>query len=589
MITIYIITLLIIALLISCWYSRCYYNNKIKEKFEPEDCIITNTPDGKVDDFITTFQDVIFSNDIINEKINYLITYHHIDYFPYYKNYFNIILDGEPNDISNIKADMIISTKKYPNNINTNNTLYVPYFIYFLKRINTDPELVLIKKINETIPVKSKFCAFAYSNCDEKYEGVKNRKRFYNKFQEITNNRVDNLGRCYNTTIPQNGTYLNNNIIFENYKFVISFENQEIEGYISEKIITPMMCRSIPIYLGAPDISDYFNPKSFINVRDFNSYEDCINYILKVDSDQYLYEKILNEPYFKDNKIDKKIFSFYYGGNFYRNLEKKIPENIARYIKTSNFYSQNIIFNTFSDGIVYKTDRIKNESIECDFFKEMKIYSPIDFDENFKEKHDKFISKNKRGFGYWIWKPYINLKTLDTMSYGDICVYCDSGCVINKKAVERIKYYYNLLENENDMLCFKIKYDELDWIKKDTLKNILKYKNMDYNSFLNKILNEDEKQRCTGVFLFKKTKKVENFFKDWYTLCENYHNIDDSPSIEANFSCFKENRHDQSIFSILSKLYNFHVLDDNFEDSNQNYEKLKNGKDRPFLPYRLKE
>ena len=69
----------------------------------------------------------------------------------------------------------------------------------------------------------------------------------------------------------------------------------------------------------------------------------------------------------------------------------------------------------------------------------------------------------------------------------------------------------------------------------------------------------------------------------------NYHLIDDSPSIEANFSCFKENRHDQSIFSILSKLYNFHVLDDNFEDSNQNYEKLKNGKDRPFLPYRLKE
>ena len=45
--------------------------------------------------------------------------------------------------------------------------------------------------------------------------------------------------------------------------------------------------------------------------------------------------------------------------------------------------------------------------------------------------------------------------------------------------------------------------------------------------------------------------------KEYYEIgSQNYHFIDDSPSIYINFSCFVEHRHDQSIFSLLTKKYN---------------------------------
>jgi len=34
--------------------------------------------------------------------------------------------------------------------------------------------------------------------------------------------------------------------------------------------------------------------------------------------------------------------------------------------------------------------------------------------------------------------------------------------------------------------------------------------------------------------------------------------IDDSPSISKNLDCFREHRHDQSIFSLLTKKYNIY-------------------------------
>ena len=41
-----------------------------------------------------------------------------------------------------------------------------------------------------------------------------------------------------------------------------------------------------------------------------------------------------------------------------------------------------------------------------------------------------------------------------------------------------------------------------------------------------------------------------------YNYACTYHNIDDTPSIIPNYPNFKEHRHDQSIFSLLTKKYN---------------------------------
>ena len=79
--------------------------------------------------------------------------------------------------------------------------------------------------------------------------------------------------------------------------------------------------------------------------------------------------------------------------------------------------------------------------------------------------------------------------------------------------------------------------------------------------------------------------------KLWYNISLNHHLIDDTPSKSPNFKEFIEHRHDQSIFSLLTKLYdmNIYFCKDNYEDSSKDYEFLDNGEPRPFTPYRKKD
>ena len=68
----------------------------------------------------------------------------------------------------------------------------------------------------------------------------------------------------------------------------------------------------------------------------------------------------------------------------------------------------------------------------------------------------------------------------------------------------------------------------------------------------------------------------------WEDVCMNHFNlITDKSSVVANFPEFIENRHDQSVFSILTKLHNAYAL-----SASELYK--ANFKNVPFLPTRHK-
>jgi hypothetical protein len=89
----------------------------------------------------------------------------------------------------------------------------------------------------------------------------------------------------------------------KDYKFVISFENSSYPGYTTEKLVEPMFSNSLPIYWGNPSVGKDFNTNSFINIHDFSSYEEAINYIITLDKDENAFIKVVNEPWFNNNKI----------------------------------------------------------------------------------------------------------------------------------------------------------------------------------------------------------------------------------------------------------------------------------------------
>lgn len=67
--------------------------------------------------------------------------------------------------------------------------------------------------------------------------------------------------------------------ILSDYNFTLCFENMEYPGYVTEKIFDAICAGSVPIYFGAPDISDFIPDSAFIDVRKFSSFEDCVAYI----------------------------------------------------------------------------------------------------------------------------------------------------------------------------------------------------------------------------------------------------------------------------------------------------------------------
>lgn len=138
---------------------------------------------------------------------------------------------------------------------------------------------------------RGKFCSFVASNP---------RGPERNAFFRALHRRmpVDSAGRHFNTT----GTRLADKRAFLlGYRMNLAFENTRSPGYITEKLVEPLLAGCIPVYWGAPDVARDFNPACMINVADFPDFDAAIDHILAVDADPAARLAILSAPPFRDN------------------------------------------------------------------------------------------------------------------------------------------------------------------------------------------------------------------------------------------------------------------------------------------------
>lgn len=209
---------------------------------------------------------------------------------------------------------------------------------------------------------------------------------------------------------------------------------------------------------------------------------------------------------------------------------------------------------TFSDEKYIKTrQRYVAEMEATDVFTQTFSYGPEDLDDDFLETHAEFIRNNPRGYGYWIWKPYIILKALNQIHDGDILVYGDVGnemkgthdqCLQKFNLVNEIKHETKILAGRTHRI---FPYSKMDLYFKIRWYGI-------FYAFCKMIES--------GRIVIQKNHSTVNFVKQWSFYCENdYRNIDDSPSILPNFPGFVEHRHDQSIFSLLFNFYKCKIVE----------------------------
>lgn len=146
------------------------------------------------------------------------------------------------------------------------------------------------------------------------------RERFFSLIaSKLPSESSHALGSCFGSIAPRSigvvyepqknrysPEYMQSAIaLYREFKFVIAFENSDWPGYVSEKLLLPILAGSIPVYFGSSSVNEFFNPKSVIQCNTFPSLEDCADYIVALNSDDQKYQEILSEQPVSINSFHK--------------------------------------------------------------------------------------------------------------------------------------------------------------------------------------------------------------------------------------------------------------------------------------------
>ncbi len=170
--------------------------------------------------------------------------------------------------------------------------------------------------------------------------------------------------------------------------------------------------------------------------------------------------------------------------------------------------------------------------------------------------------KYKRGGGFYAWKPAIIWETLQKNDDGDIVMYLDAGCTMQKSVEWSI--YFRLLK-KYDAICFQYN-DEMPewkkfgntstrikyWTKKNTLLYLTEY--FGNNAFY-------DFNKIWGGCLFVKGRN-NTFIKQWLDITLKHPDLIMDPSTEEikdQYTGFAFHKHDQSIITPLA-YYDKNVL-----------------------------
>lgn len=151
---------------------------------------------------------------------------------------------------------------------------------------------------------KTRFCALLSNYADRT---VANRVRFFHALNR--RRKVDSPGRALNNTgfrgIPG---FEGKMAFYGSCRFVISFENKDRPGWITEKMYDPLAAHAVPIYWGTQDAGKMFDPGCFLNAADFRTPEELAEEVLALDADPTRYLRMLQTPPFPGNK-PPEVFS----------------------------------------------------------------------------------------------------------------------------------------------------------------------------------------------------------------------------------------------------------------------------------------
>ena len=216
-------------------------------------------------------------------------------------------------------------------------------------------------------------------------------------------------------------------------------------------------------------------------------------------------------------------------------------------IQTLNAAPITLISYADGDPVFYQNQNAQTFSALNKGFDRFFQYHHKDIEDEFY-RENKTILDQKRGSGYWLWKPYFILKTLEALPEGVIVFYADSSVIFKSSIAPFIQ---KLNSEHTDILLLQ------DGSKRKNNFNkavqTIKREALDANGIDPKSI--ENKYALWGAFLIvRNTEGARSFVRTWLNLCKNKDALTDQPfDTSKQQSTFKTHSHDQALLFIATQ------------------------------------
>jgi len=201
--------------------------------------------------------------------------------------------------------------------------------------------------------------------------------------------------------------------------------------------------------------------------------------------------------------------------------------------------------------------RIAKEALSTGWFDKVIALGPSDLPENFRQEYADILTQRRIG-GYGVWRHIIIRSELEKLNPGDFLIYLDAGCTINSKGKARFLEYLDMLENSpHDIISFALSHPEHVY----TTHRIFRA----FNVSSSDADVYDSPHYLDGILVMQKGAHLKRFVDlvdyalrtDRWLFSDKYN--DESKKEEPRF---RDNRHEQSIMSVVRKKIGSIVLQD---------------------------
>ena len=178
----------------------------------------------------------------------------------------------------------------------------IDWFGADLQKIRNPLPLPIDRCTGVNLQTRPKFCAFVVSNPKN---FVRN-EAFHtlNKYKPVDSAGLlfNNVGSTIFAGLGGGGGELKKHEFLRDYKFCLCYENEQGDGYVTEKILHAKAAGCIPIYWGSSDVVKDFDINGFIHIRDPS---ELVAKVKEIDEDDEKWFEMAKVPALSSAKVEE--------------------------------------------------------------------------------------------------------------------------------------------------------------------------------------------------------------------------------------------------------------------------------------------